>query len=317
MSILLGLDIGGTKCAVSVGEEAAEGIRILRREAIATPKDQRTAMEAMLALAGKLAQGQAVAGVGISAGGPLDAESGMLCNPPNLPGWHKLSLTRMASDALHAPSVLENDANACALAEWRWGAGQGSRVMAFLTFGTGLGAGIVLDGHILRGATGDAGELGHWRLSGFGPSGYGKAGSFEGYCSGGGLGQLAVTIGERYCQQGMAPSYVLAGAYDAKTVADAARAGDAAALEVFRVCGESLGRGLALLVDFLNPDRIVLGSIYARCSDLLTPPMEAVLRAESLPRSLAACSVKPAALGESIGDYAALALAKQAADKPC
>ena len=314
MSILLGLDIGGTKCAVSVGAETAEGIRILRREAIPTPKDQRAAMQAMLALAGEIAQGQPIAGIGISAGGPLDAQAGMLCNPPNLPGWRDLSLTQLASDALHAPSVLANDANACALAEWRWGAGQGSRVMAFLTFGTGLGAGIVIEGRILRGATGDAGELGHWRLTDYGPSGYGKAGSFEGYCSGGGLRQLAVTIGESYRQRGAAPSFVQADAYDARTVADAARAGDAAALEVFRLCGDSLGRGLALLVDFLNPDCIVLGSVYARCTDLLAPPMEAVLRAECLPRALAACTIKPAALGDSIGDYAALALARQAAD---
>lgn len=314
--MLVGFDIGGTKCAVSIGRTLGEGVEILRREAIATPAGQLEAMDALCALARKLAGGEAVTGVGISAGGPLDAEAGMLLSPPNLPGWRDVSLTRLVGEALHAPCVLENDANACGLAEWRWGAGRGSRMMVFLTFGTGLGAGIVADGRILRGATGDAGEVGHWRIREFGPSGYGKAGSFEGFCSGGGLKQLAVTVGERYRQNGQPPAFVLDGHYDAKTVADAARTGDAAAREVFAICGEALGSGLSLLVDVLNPDRIVLGSIYARCADLLTEPMRAVMGRECLPRSLGACEVVPAALGESIGDYAALALAAASALPP-
>ena len=313
MSVLVGLDIGGTKCAVSVGQEQPGGLTVLRREAIATPGKQRQALATLCDLAAELAQGQTVAGIGISAGGPLDAERGMLLSPPNLPGWRDVSLTELASEALGAPCTLENDANACALAEWRWGAGRGSAVMAFLTFGTGLGAGIVVDGPILRGATGDAGELGHWRINGFGPSGYGKAGSFEGFCSGGGLRQLAYTVGERYRQQGRVPAFAQAGQYDAKTVAEAARGGDPAAREAFALCGDALGRGLALLIDFLNPDRVVLGSIYTRCRDLLEAPMRAVLAEECLPRTLAACHIEPAALGEQIGDYAALALAQRAA----
>lgn len=315
MSVLVGLDIGGTKCAVSVGAERDGRLMILRREAIPTPRDQQEAIDALCTLATAMVCGEAVSGVGISAGGPLDAETGMLLSPPNLPGWRGLSLTALVSLALDAPSRLENDANACALAEWRWGAGQGSRIMAFLTFGTGLGAGIVLGGHILRGASGDAGELGHWRLRAFGPSGYGKSGSFEGFCSGGGLKQLAVTVGERYRQNGETPSFVRDGCYDARTVAQAARAGDPAAVEVFTLCGQGLGEGLALLVDFLNPDCIVLGSIYARCHDLLSAPMQTVLARECLPQSLRACRIVPASLGENIGDYAALALAQRAAEE--
>jgi glucokinase len=312
VSVLIGLDIGGTKCAVSVGRAQGDGIEILRREAIPTPESQTQAMDALCALAQTLAGGEPIAGIGVSAGGPLDAAAGMLLNPPNLPGWRDVSLTALASAALGAPCVLENDANACALAEWRWGAGRDSRMMAFLTFGTGLGAGIVAAGRILRGASGDAGEVGHWRIRDFGPSGYGKTGSFEGFCSGGGLRQLAETVGERYRQNGSTPAFVRDGRFDAKTVAEAARAGDAAALEVFALCGEALGAGLSLLVDVLNPDCIVLGSIYARCEDLLAPPMRAVMARECLPRSLGACRVVPAQLGEQIGDYAALAIATSA-----
>lgn len=309
MNVLVGLDIGGTKCAVSIGKEEEGTLHLLARDEIPTPTDQLLAMEALCSLADRLLGENVPAGIGISAGGPLDAVTGMLHNPPNLPGWKDVSLTEFTGNRLHAPAVLENDANACALAEWRWGAGQGSHTMAFLTFGTGLGCGIVLDGHILRGASGDAGELGHWRLSAQGPAGYGKIGSFEGFCSGGGLRQLATTVGERERQAGRTPAYLNGEPISARTVAQAALAGDAAALEVFAECGEWLGRGLALLVDFLNPDCVVLGSIYTRSHTLLEPSMRAVLAREALPRALAACTIVPAKLGDHIGDYAALALA--------
>ena len=313
MSVLVGLDIGGTKCAVSIGQEDQGGLRLLAREEIPTPREQTVAMDQLCTLAARLLNSAVPVGIGISAGGPLDAAKGVLHNPPNLPGWKDVSLTAFATQRLHAPAALENDANACALAEWRWGAGKGSHTMAFLTFGTGLGCGIVLDGQLLRGATGDAGEVGHWRLSGQGPAGYGKIGSFEGFCSGGGLRQLATTIAERERQAGRVPAYANGEPISARTVAQAALAGDAAAREVFSECGEWLGRGLALLIDFLNPDRIVIGSIYTRSQALLEPSMRAVLAREALPRALDACSIVAAQLGDRIGDYAALALAAKAA----
>ena len=301
MSVLIGLDIGGTKCAVSVGVEDASGFRIIRREAITTPADQMDAMEHLCALAQTLCGSETIAGAGISVGGPLDADKGVLHNPPNLPGWCDVSLTAIVEKQLHTRCVMENDANACALAEWRWGAGQGTRSMVFLTFGTGLGSGIVLDGKILRGATGDAGEVGHWRLFDFGPSGYGKLGSFEGFCSGGGLRQLGLTVGEQYRQRGQTPAYWNAEKIDAKAVAEAAHAGDKAAQEVFNLCGDALGRGLALIVDFLNPECIVLGSIYARSGDLLEPAMRCALEREALPHALKGVRIVPAKLGDSIG----------------
>lgn len=312
MGIYVGFDIGGTKCAAVTGLAQGGDIRILSRETFATPADQAEAMERLCALAESMADGQPILGVGISSGGPMDAAAGTLCNPPNLPGWSGLSLTEFAGRRLHAPAVLENDANACALAEWRWGAGKGSRIMLFLTFGTGLGAGIVLDGHVLRGACGNAGELGHWRLAESGPAGYGKVGAFEGFCSGGGIAQLARATGAAWAQRGQAPKW-LSGEVTAKAVAQAAFAGDEAALEVFDESARRLGQGLALVIDLLNPDCIVVGSVYARSEALFQRELHRVLRREALPASLAACRILPAALGDAIGDYAALSLAVQAA----
>lgn len=307
-----GFDIGGTKCAVIIGQDTGNQPRILARKAFPTPASQEEAMDRLCSLARAECGEERILGIGISAGNPMDAKNGMLLNPPNLPGWSGVSLTKWASDALGAPAVLENDANACALAEWQWGAGKGFSNMVFLTFGTGMGAGLILNGNLYRGNLGNAGEVGHWRLRDFGPSGYGKQGSFEGFCSGGGLSQLARTVGLGYLQRGITPAYWHADEMTAKTVAEAARAGDAAAMEVFSLCGHMLGKGLALLIDVLNPECIVIGSIYTRCEDLLRPAMEEVLKAEALHDSADACTVLPASLGEQIGDYAALSLAMQA-----
>lgn len=239
------------------------------------------------------------AGVGISCGGPLDSRRGVIQSPPNLPGWDEVRIVERFQKSFGVPVVLQNDANACAVAEWRWGAGRGTSNMAFLTFGTGLGAGLIIDGKLYSGTTDAAGELGHWRLAADGPEGFGKAGSFEGFCSGGGIARLARMRGFR--------------ADTAQDVFAAAQAGNAEARDIIQTVAEKLGHGLALLVDILNPEIIVIGSIFTRQRELLWPMAEKILRAEALPGSLAACRVVPAVLGEKIGDYAALALAAEAA----
>ena len=310
--ILVGFDIGGTKCAVSLGEASSDGARVLARRALPTPDRWQDALERLFALAEDLLAGQTPDACGFSCGGPLDAEKGLVLSPPNLPGWDRVPVTALARERFGAPCFLENDANACALAEWRWGAGRGSRNMVFLTFGTGLGAGLILEGRLIRGANGNAGEAGHIRLASFGPAGYGKEGSFEGFCSGGGIAQLGVTLGRRAVQQGAAPMY-FDGSWDnvtAKSIAEAALAGDATARDVFGLCGEKLGEGLSVLVDVLNPEVIVIGSIFARCEALLRPAMERAMARECLGASLAAARVVPAALGEAIGDCAALCAAE-------
>ena len=310
----IGFDIGGTKCAACLGVKRADGIDIIAKRAFPTPKPWQAAVEALFCAAEELLKehGEPVSACGFSCGGPLDSRSGVVMSPPNLPGWDNVPLVRLAEERFRVPAFLENDANACALAEWRWGAGQGTHSMAFLTFGTGLGAGLILDDRLLRGANGNAGEVGHIRLAAFGPSGYGKEGSFEGFCSGGGLAQLAVTLGRRAVQNGKRPAYLENG-YEAvatKAVAQAAYAGDETAIEVFERCGEKLGEGLSVLVDVINPEAIVIGSVFTRCENLLRPAMERVMARECLGASLAVVRVLPAKLGEAIGDYAALCAAE-------
>ena len=146
--------------------------------------------------------------------------------------------------------------------------------------------------------------------------GYGKAGSFEGFCSGNGIAALARTMARENLQMGKSVSYCAGfdelNGITAKSVAELAFAGHTDAREVYRICGEKLGRGLAVLIDILNPEKIVIGSVFQRSHALLTPSMEEVLKAECLSVSRSACRIVPAALGENIGDYAALSIAAMA-----
>lgn len=300
--VILGVDVGGTKTAVCTANPSG---RIIAREEFATAGPSET-IARIVAAAGRLADSPA--GIGVSCGGPLDWQEGVILSPPNLPGWDEVAITKQLESDLGASAWLENDANAGALAEWRFGAGRGCRNLVFLTCGTGMGAGLIVDGGLYRGAGGLAGEVGHIRLAEEGPVGHGKAGSFEGFCSGGGIARLA-----RMMLAGPhAPSSLdrcdEAG-LTAWEVAEAAEAGDRLATELIEQSGRYLGRALAIIIDVLNPELIVLGPLSWRLGSLWLESAWKVLREEVLAASLADCRVEPAGLGESVGDYAAVAVA--------
>ena len=311
---LLGFDVGGTKCAVNLALWDGTTMHLLAKERCNT--DTSLPPELFLDRLCGLTQGMDLSeltAIGISCGGPLDTQKGVILGPPNLPGWNRVEICAILEKRFGVPAALQNDANACALAEWRLGAGRGSKNMAFLTFGTGLGAGLILNGRLYEGTNGNAGEVGHIRLERFGPVGYGKGGSFEGFCSGGGLAQLGWMFALEQAQCGTYPAYYRQGMppseITAKAIAQAAAAGDKTAQRVFACCGTRLGRGLAVLIDILNLDCIVIGSIFARAEQLLRPAMEKAIEEEALEVSAGCCKIVPAELGEQIGDYAALSAA--------
>ena len=199
MSYIIGFDVGGTKCAVTLGKtNGTNAPAILDKLQFPTESDKpyrvlerfMTELDAMLKKA-KLGYIDIV-GIGISCGGPLSSEKGVIMCPPNLPKWDNIEICDYFCSKTGIPCHLQNDANASAVAEWKYGAGKGLKNMVFLTFGTGLGAGLILDGKLYRGTNDNAGEIGHVRLEQSGPVGYGKAGSCEGFCSGGGIAQMGV-----------------------------------------------------------------------------------------------------------------------------
>lgn len=315
MRNILGVDIGGTKCAVTYGRQDGAEIEIMDKLSFATTSCAETISNIKSSIHALMERHALNAGntysIGISCGGPLDSATGVVMSPPNLPGWDNIPIVDILSEEFGIKAAIHNDANACALAEWTFGAGRGSRNMAFLTFGTGLGAGLILDGRLYSGTNDNAGELGHIRLSDFGPVGYGKSGSFEGFCSGGGIRQLAQSLVKERLQMGEKVSWCPDGDVEritARIVAEAAQEGDALASEIFNISSSFLGTGLSILIDIINPEVIVIGSIYARNESLMKPVMERIISREALPLAAKVCRIVPAGLGESIGDYAALSV---------
>jgi glucokinase len=305
--VFLCVDVGGTKTAVLLSARPPEALG--RIEFATSPELGPERALQLIVESGRslLAQhGVGVAAIGVSCGSPLDRVKGIIQAPPNLPTWVDVDIRSFLARAFEAPCQVENDANAGAVAEHRFGAGVGADHMVFLTLGTGLGAGIIANGGLYLGAKGDAGEIGHVRLSPTGPVGYHKAGSIEGWSSGGGIALLAGMVLARSHR----PSS-LRGLENvtARDVGLAAKAGDAVARDILRRSGERLGQTLALLVDVLNPQRIVLGGLAWRMGEPFMAPMRRVMAREALPQTLRACEVVPAALGEMIGDVAAMCVA--------
>lgn len=313
--IYLGLDIGGTKCSVVVGDTSFSVLRKVSFDTN-TGRGWKSILTEFTGHIKKLLDDNNqynLKRIGISCGGPLDSKKGIIYSPPNLPGWDNVPITRIFSDEFGVETMLQNDANACALAEWLMGAGKGTSNMIFLTFGTGMGAGLILNGRLYSGTNDLGGEVGHIRLAKTGPVGYGKEGSFEGFCSGGGIARLAKTIVTEKLNNNQivnfCPSPEKVQDIDTKMIALAASTGDPVANEIIGISAEYLGQALSTLVDILNPECIVIGSIYARNEMLFKPLIEKVLRQEALPAALEVCRIVPAGLGDSIGDFAALCVA--------
>jgi glucokinase len=301
---LIGLDIGGSKIACVEGTREGE---ILQRTEFPTQADRpfdQTLPRMIDAVRQQMIEasqaGREIVGVSVSVGGPLRIRRAVLIDPPHLPGWHHVPLKARLEEALGGIAVaIEHDGNAGALAEYRFGAGLTRphvRDLVFLTFGTGLGAGFIIDGRVLHGASDSAGEVGHWRLADDGPLGFGKNGSWEGFASGAGLVQLA----SRMFPRRWSPSTPI------KVVVEAMLQDDPGALAVATAAGRRMGQGIALLIDALNPQLIVLGSLAVVLGERVLAPAREVVTREALPQAVGACEILPSALGRQIGDVASL-----------
>lgn len=304
MKTIIGLDVGGTKTAVVEGTAEAN---ILQRHEFPTEAHRpftevfpRLAKLIDQTIANAVDSGRRPVALSVSIGGPLRIQEGLLLNPTHLPGWHGVHLRKVLSDRYpELPVFIEHDGNAGALAEFHFGVGRGRtnlRDLVFLTFGTGIGAGLIINGQIVHGASDTAGEIGHLRLAPDGPLLYGKRGSWEGFSSGKGLVKLAAQMfPRRWSDDSPIRSLVVA-----------MLANDEDAMKVANEAGTWLGRGLAILVDTLNPQIIVLGSLAVALGEKVLEPARRALNEEALPQAVAACEILPAALGSNIGDVAAL-----------
>ncbi len=312
--ILLGIDIGGTKTQIALGRADGEILREAHLEAWASgsfARDLDTVAARALALLDEAGVAASeIDAVGVSAPGPLDPVAGVIHAAPNLPGWIDVPIRARLERALGRPVRLENDANAAALAEWRYGAGRGSRAFVFLTMSTGVGGGLVLDGRLYRGARYGAGEIGHIPVV---PGGRrcacGLRGCLEAYTGG---AAIAARIREDLAAGARTSIRDLVVGDPARVNAhvwvEALRAGDAYATRLHEEWLDRLAQGIAIVALSLDPDCIALGTIVARNVDIFLEPLrERVF--ERVWEHLRDTRIVAGELGERLPAYAGLCTA--------
>lgn len=305
---ILGFDIGGTKSAVLLGTvdgdivDRISAITELTEGPLATVgrliRDSRTLIERNGLKAGELA------GVGIVCGGPLDPKTGMILAPPNLPGWDEVPIVDIVEKQMGLPAALENDADSCALAEFFFGAGMYKNNVISLTWGTGIGSGMVLNGKLYSGTRGAAGEIGHVTYKDNGRlCGCGKRGCIEAHGSGSSMVRIAV----EELESGRVSSLSRVDHVDGMAICDAARGGDELALEVLRNAARAMGRAVSIVAQILNPEVITLGTMAHKAPDLLMPEVLRVVEEEVWPGNRDGLVVIPSPLGDGIQDLSAIA----------
>lgn len=315
MNRVLALDIGGTKLASGIVSESGELSGYVREPAGAA-EGPDAMIERLVAIGRRSVSmaGEAIdelCAVGVGCGGPLDARAGIILDPPNLPGWRNVPLAAILRQALGLPVHIDNDANAAALGEHRFGAGRGVDNLVYFTISTGVGAGVIAEGRLLWGESGNAAELGHvsvaydgWRCH------CGRRGCPEAFASGTAIARRtrqAVAAGER---SSLAED---PDAITAEAVADAARAGDPLASRIWDETAQVLGAAVANALNAFNPRLVILGGGVARAGEQLLEPVRRIGLSQTLGPQASEADVVLAALGERTGvlGAAAVALARQ------
>jgi len=307
---VVGVDLGGTKILTALVDSRG---RILGRVREATP---RTGPEAVVETIvetvrrvlkeGNVEQ-ESLRGIGVGAPGPSDPASGVVFEPPNLPGWHDVPLAQMLTGRLALKATVENDANAAALGEHWMGAGRGIDDLIYITISTGVGGGLIFRGRLYHGVSGTAGEVGHMVIDPTGPRcPCGRMGCLEALASGTAIARDARAA----VAEGRPTSLSAAGAsLSAIDVARAAREGDPLAREIFTRAARYVGIGVTNLVNLLNPAMVIIGGGVSGAGDLLFAPVRRIVREEAFERPGAAVQIVPAALGDDAGVVGAAAVA--------
>lgn len=287
---VVGIAIGGTKTTVSLAKYENHALKIISKDVFPTnPNSEKEILDGIFTLVDKI--DVKLDYISIICGGPLDVKKGTINKPPHLPGLDGTNIVDIFQNRYNVPVSLLNDADACALAEKYFGAGQNKRNFAFVTFGTGIGCGLILNDKLYTGNNGMAGEFGHVKISESGPTGYGKVGSVEGWCAGGNIHKWANIKGFERTRD------IFAGA----------RAGNPECQKVVDTVVDKLAESLSVLIDILNLDTIIIGGIYFRNVDLLKEPLANALKKYTIAFNLDNCEILPSALGEEIDDYSSMA----------
>ena len=304
---VIGVDLGGT--LIRAIRTDLEGERVARAQ---LPTEAQSGGEAVMERINTAieevmhgAEPDEVLGIGVGAPGPIDAD-GRIYDPPNLPDWGDLSLSKRIHDRFNLPAYAGNDANLAALGEHRFGAGQQVDDMVYVTVSTGIGGGIISGGRLLLGARGYAAEIGHQTLVADGPiCGCGQPGHLEALASGPAIARNA----KEHLDAGASSTITdFSEEITAESVAEAAQAGDELARELLAEAGFYIGLGLANLIHVLEPQRVLIGGGVSQAGDLLFEPIRETVKQSVMSPIYLDVEILPAALGADVGLMGAVAL---------
>ena len=316
--LFAGIDLGGTKILVLIADASGQIVATTRTPTLAEkgPASIIGRIVDIVRDAAKEAGTDAasLSAIGVSAPGPIDSDLGVITDPPNLPGWHNVPLSRVLSERLGAPALLENDANCGAVGEHNFGAGRGYKDMIFITLSTGIGGGIIVDNELYVGASGAAGEVGHIGVSVDGPvCGAGHVGCLEAFASG---TAIAARAHELIAAGGLPRTARLAEQsppVSAATVYQASQQGEVEAAEIIATAGRYIGIGLASIINAFNPQAIVIGGGLTNMGEAILGPAVATARARSFHQSFMDVRIVEGELGERAAALGALAVARNRA----
>ena len=300
----IGIDVGGTKVLGGVVTESGEILTTARRD---TPREGGRALtQAIADVANELSREFQVESIGVSAAGFISSDRQTILATPNIAGWNGVNLDKELTEILGKRIVLENDANAAAWGEFKFGAGRGRKDLMLLTLGTGVGGGLILDGALFRGAFGIGAELGHLRIV---PDGHlcgcGMRGCLEQYASGSALlrhAREAISASPDIARNLLSRGDGTLDGLRGQHITEAAREGDPVALAAFNTLARYLGAGIASLCAVIDPSCIVLGGGVIDAGELfLGPTREAALRLIPFSGKHPYPEIVPAELGNSAG----------------
>jgi glucokinase len=313
LPVVAAVDLGGTKIRSLIVDAhgAILGLDDRPTEAETGPEAvmERLVTSVLSALAATGGSPADLSGIGVAAPGPLDLERGLVLEAPNLPGWHDVPVAAVLGERLGCPTSLENDANAAAVGEHRFGAGQGIDNMIYLTISTGIGGGLILNGQLYRGVDGTAGELGHIVVDQRGPlDDCGMRGCLEVMASGTAIARMASEAVEAGQSDALRRAAV-AGKLTAREVHAAAMAGDPTARAILARAAHALAIGLANFINIFNPQLFVIGGGASRMWDPFILPAFDEGRHLAFAGPAATVQLQPSGLGNNSGALGVAALA--------
>lgn len=310
--VVIGVDLGGTKINTGIVDENGKVLKSVKAPTLAKEgpypvidRIKKSIYDVLEEANMKLGD---VGGIGIISPGPIDSDKGLVINPSNLPGWDHIPLVNLLKEEFNLPVMLDNDANAAALAEFLFGAGRGLKNFVYITVSTGIGGGVIINGKLYRGTNSNAAEVGHMTIDYKGPKcNCGNIGCFEVFASGTAIARLAreaVQKGRSTLIKEMARDNEIT----AQHVFEAALAKDAVALELIDNEAFFLGVGISNIITFANPERIAIGGGVSKQWDMFYDKMMDTVRERTLKPMIEVCQIVKSELKDDIGILGAAAI---------